>query len=311
MSVTMDFTFYISTTPSDYYLTKALVSSIQHYCPYSHIYILPDDFCDKRELFGCPIWRPEDPYVLALDGYYKKLRIFWGPAKSFVYLDADMLVLKDLKPLTTYIALQNQPFLMTCLESKFLPLWCKGGEIARKEIFKNTVGQLQLILDFDPKYKWEARIPFHSGFIAASHDYINHKDLLDTFFATKLYHEKREKNKFTTSRTGIFMSDQGFINYYLAKYELAVEYIKDIVIWGGNKIYWAESIHLTDSLSGLFVHWAGCPRPGIIPRSVPGQSEWTHEYLKQCKTPNDYLGLINDFKDDIYRLCKNTCSRFK
>ena len=105
-----DVAIYISTTKSDYRLGKAFVESIEEFTDRPLIYVLPDDDYPSDRMFGHPVWKPRDPRILALDRYYKKLRVFWGPAERFVYVDADQIVLRDLRPFLDHLRTRDTPF---------------------------------------------------------------------------------------------------------------------------------------------------------------------------------------------------------
>jgi len=303
---------YITTTPHDYYLAKALIASIQHYCPGLPIYLLPEDTYRGSHLFGCPVWRPSDDRVLELDGYYKKLRCFWGREKSFIFLDADMLLLRSPSSLIADIAGRNKPFLMVCEESKWRRIWNEGSETEKRASFEQWVGDTTLLKKFDAEYDWHARLPFNSGFLAAHSDVLDHERLLETFRRARSFHTAtKPPRKLTVSRQGLFMTDQGFINYLVAKAEIQVEYLDDIFLWGGDKELWRQRASLPGPYAGLLIHWAGCPRPGLLRFGIPGGKAWKRFYLDYCRQHSDYPGLVREVIEERIRTFKQFGSRVK
>jgi hypothetical protein len=303
---------YITTTPHDYYLAKALIASIQHYCPELPIYLLPDDSYRGSHLFGCPVWRPSDERVLELDGYYKKLRIFWGPEERFIFLDADMLLLKDPSKLLAQIADRKDPFLLVCGESKWAQLWREGDEDEKRSSFEQWVGNIELIHRFDGQYDWRVRVPFSSGFIAASQNVLDRERLLHTFQLARSFHaDTKPERRLTVSRKGIFMGDQGFLNYFVVKAGVEVERLDDVFLWGGDKELWQQRASLPGPYAGLLIHWAGCPRPGLLRFGIPGGKEWKRFYLDYCRQHSDYPGLVREVIEERIRTFKQIGSRVK
>ena len=303
---------YITTTPYDYYLAKALVQSVRHHCPQVSLYLLPDDSYKGSHLFGCPVWRPSEVEVRELDGYYKKLRAFWGPAEKFIFLDADILLLKDPAPLLAEVAGRNEPFLMVCAETKWRQIWSNASEEKKRSHFEQWVGDIRLIGQFDGRYDWRRELPFNSGFIAAHREVFDRAALMSTFRSARSFHGGTNPERgLTTSRKGLFMTDQGFLNYFVAKAGVEAERLDDVFLWGGDKELWRQRASLPGPYAGLLIHWAGCPRPGLLRRGISGGAEWKHFYLQYCRSHSDYRGLIRDLCEERVRSFKDWGSKVK
>ncbi|MCX6929287.1 MAG: hypothetical protein NT154_39615 [Verrucomicrobia bacterium] len=303
---------YIPTTPHDYYLAKALVASIRHYSPGLPIYILPSDSYEDSHLFGCPVWRPSDPRVMELDGYCTKLRTFWGPAERFIYLDADMLFLKAPAKLLALVADRKAPFLMACAESKFKQVWRVGTEGGKRLLFEETIGRIPLINEFDACYDWRSRLPFNGGFVAAHRDVLDREGLLDFYQRAERFHARtKPPRKLSSSRNVMFNGDQGILQYYLAKTGVQVEYLDDAFLWGGDRELWDQRTSLAGEFAGLLIHWAGCPRPGLLRFGIPGGKEWKRFYLGYCRQHSDYSGLVREVIEERIRRFKEIGSRVK
>lgn len=307
-----DIAVYITTTASDYYLAKVLAWSVKHYSPQTPVYLLPDDDYKGSHLFGFPTWRPSDPRVLELDGYCTKLRAFWGPAERFVYLDADMLFLKDPSKLLAEVATRNGPFLMACAQTKWMRFWKEAAEEEKRSEFDRWIGKISLIEEFDPSFDWKSWTPFNGGFVAAHRDVLDRDRLLDTYLCAERFHaHSKPKRKLTSSRDAMLNGDQGILQYYLAKTGVHVEFLDDVYVWGGDKELWRQRASLPGPYAGLLIHWAGCPRPGLIRRRVPGGVEWRKHYLNYCISRSDFGGLLRDGIREALHLSKERASKVK
>ena len=311
-----DLAVYITTTRSNYYLCKALIASLEQFARRPAIYILPEDSYAKDAMFGYPVWRPQDPRVLALNYYYTKLRIFWGPAERFLYLDADVLALKDLLPLTEFIEAHKAPFVAVYDVADHVKLWRDAGQAVRDEIHTRWVGDVDKIRRFDPGYVFPEIMPFETGFFCASRDAVNHEAFLDTFErAARFNSSKGEVSALTRPRKALFnQADMGFLNYFLSSQKIGAERLEDAVLWGGNRSRFERRDQLQGPLTGLFCHWSGCARPGPWPirlARVPGQREWRKQYIAFCKSRNDWRGGGKDLVEDLARCARQRCSSAK
>ncbi|MBN1878411.1 MAG: hypothetical protein JXA33_29610 [Anaerolineae bacterium] len=291
-----DIAIYISTTRRDYYLCKALVVSLEAHADHPQIYILPDDDYKVETIFGYPVWRPEDPRVLALDHFYKKLRVFWGPAERFLYLDADQLALKDIHDFLNMIATAQAPFFMVSVDSEHRQLWEQLGAEAYLRAHGWFMGKADLIRQFDPGYDMTKRMPFGSGAFTAHRDLIDKELFLDLFEKALAFHAmQNDPQPMTKSRNALFMGDQGFLNYFLSSQDIAVTWLDDLFLWGSDHNLYRH-YDPTMPYAGLFVHWFNCPRPGPVPfiKGIPAAREWRQMYHTYCRTYGDLRDYVRD-----------------
>lgn len=304
---------YIATTQADYRLAKALVASIERLAPGTPVIMLPDDDFPDATMFGHPVWRPVDPRVRALDGFYKKLRVFWGPAERFLFFDADQLVVRPLAPLFRILGGFPTPFFAPNLSSRVHGEWQSGTPGDRLRIFRERAGDPDRISQFDPLYDWGARFPFNSGEFAASRDAIDHEQLLEAFErAQDFHHAGSPDDPLIRSRSALFMGDQGFLNYYMARFRPGVElnWLMDVHWWGGHPEARRRPASDTPAIEGAIIHWAGCPRPGPIPMEplIPGHLRWQAFYLAHCLRHGDVRGLIADSASHVHHVGRRWAS---
>lgn len=294
-----DVAIYVSTMRSDYRFAKALVASIEAHAGPARIFILPDDDYREPGMFGHPVWRPTDPNVLELVGFYKKLRVFWGPAERFLHLDADQLVLRDLGPLLSHLASKPRPFVFANRNTHDARLWDQGSDNDRARMFANRAGDVRLLQAFDPGFDWRARFPLNSGEFAASVDAIDRAAFLDVFAHAREFDRLHGPGiDLRFSRSGLFMSDQGFLHYFLMRHspDVPIEWVDDVFRWGGRSDGLLPGHKPRNDWEGAIVHWAGCRRPGPLPLrpGVPRAAEWRRRYLEHCRKHGDWSGLISD-----------------
>ena len=312
----MTVAIYVSTMRSDYRLAKALIASIEDHLRSPLIYVIPDDDYPGDEMFGHPVWRPTDPRVLELDRYYKKLRAFWGPAERFVHMDADQLVLRDLKPYLDTIAAAEGPFVMANRRSSTRKKLEASDESSRKRYFEAMTGDVAALASFDPAYDWREGHLLNSGEFSASRNAIDHETFLDVFARGKLFYAEHGMGPMTGMRSGPFYTDQGFLSYFLAAYASGtrVEWLDDLYSWGGcDELTHYRNDDSTDPLKWVAIHWAGCPRPGPIP--LPGRavcaSLWRRDHRRYCRRHGDWSGYVQDCLQDAGVLAWQAGSRLK
>ncbi len=309
-----EFAIYVSTMRSDYYLAKALVASIEAFLDRPPILIVPDDDYRGDSLFGYPVWRPESPEVAKLVGYYKKLRIFWGPARRFLHLDADQLVLRDPMPWISEVRSRRGPFFIANRKLGAWKEWQVGSESTRLSIFTHRVGDASLLTRFDPRFEWRTRYPLNSGEFAASRDVVDRELFLDTFRrACDFHRECMGTADLCFSRRGPFMTDQGFLHYFLVRHcdPSSFEWVDDLFRSGASR-----DGQLGDGegpLRGTLVHWAGCARPGPVPVriGIPFAAEWRRRYLEYCIRRGDWRGALADSGRYVSATSREYASRVK
>jgi hypothetical protein len=294
-----DVSIFISTMRGDYRLAKALVASIEAHAIEPRIFLLPDDDFPGTTMFGHPVWRPADPEVMELTGFYKKLRVFWGPAERFLYLDADQLVLRDLGPLLGHIAAKRGPFFIANRNTKTAGDWTNSSVDAKALMFANRAGDIRLLSRFDPDFDWRERYPLNSGEFASSSDAFDKRVFLDLFRRAREFDAAHGPGiDLRFSRRGLFMSDQGFLHYFLTRHapHLEIEWIDDLFRWGGRPEGLEPGFVPAGPWESTVVHWAGCRRPGPIPLrpGVPKAREWRRRYLEHCRKHGDWTGFLLD-----------------
>jgi hypothetical protein len=267
-------------------------------------------------MFGYPVWRPTDPRILELDRYYKKLRVFWGPAKRFVHMDADQLVLRDLQPYLDRVAAAEEPFVMANRRSSTRRKLEASDDSARRQAIAGMTGDPAALVAFDSSFDWRRAHLLNSGEFSASRDAIDRDTFLAVFTKAKQFYAERGLGNMTGSRIGPFMGDQGFLSYFLAAHApgTRVEWLDDLYAWGGcdELTRYRDDDH-TDPLKWVAVHWAGCPRPGPIP--LPGRAlcaaQWRREHRRYCRLRGDWSGYGQDCLQDAGVLAWQAGSRLK
>ena len=310
----MTVAIYVSTMRSDYRLAKALVASIEAHVRSPRIYLIPDDDYPGDEMFGHPVWRPTDPRILELDRYYKKLRVFWGPAERFMHMDADQWLLSSLTE--DYFAAAEGPFVMASRRSSTWKNLQAADESARKRALEVMTGNTAALALFDPAFDWRDAHLLNSGEFSASRDAVDHDTFLAVFSKAKQFYADQGLGTMTGSRIGPFMGDQGFLSYFLAAHApgTRVEWLDDLYAWGGrDELTRYRNDDHTDPLKWVAVHWAGCPRPGPIP--LPGRAvcaaDWRRDHRRYCRLRGDWLGYVEDCLQDAGTLAWQVASRMK
>jgi hypothetical protein len=312
----MSVAIYVSTMRADYSLAKALIASIEEHLPSPRIYVIPDDDHPGDEMFGHPVWRPTDPRVLELDRYYKKLRVFWGPAERFMHMDADQLVLRDLQPYLDHIAAAEGPFVIANRRSSTWRNLQTADDSTRRKMVDAMTGDTTSLASFDPSFDWRHAHLLNSGEFSASRDAIDQETFLEVFSKGKRFYNEHGLGNMTGLRSGPFYTDQGFLSYFLAAHAPAtkVEWLDDLYAWGGREelTYYPDDDH-TDPLKWVAVHWAGCPRPGPLP--LPGRAvcaaQWRESHRRFCRLHGDWSGYLGDCLKDARTLAWQAGSRLK
>jgi len=278
-----NFGIYIKTFRPDYHLAKALIASIRHFHPELDIMLVPDDGYAQSTLWGEKVLNVDDPFLLGLKGYYKKLWVFYGPFERFIYTDADALLLRPLSPIMVRMRECRERFFLACTETKTVRALANDPTKAAA-ICSNMLGNLRLIEDFDPAYDFQRVLPFPSGFFASHRGAIPLDVLKDSLEALDRYHRAHglpDLSEAKGQRWGVFNADQGLINYLFYRSGIAAEGLEDVFAWGGRPV---EPIEPAQRYRNTFVHWAGCPRPSILRQGVPCGREWFRFYREFHQT---------------------------
>ena len=287
------FGIYIKTFKPDHYLAKVLIASIRHYAPGVEIMLVPDDGFTRDRLWGEKVLNTDDPFLVSLKGYYKKLWVFFGPYDRFIYLDADMLLVRPLDALIHKLMRSGAPSCHVCAESKCVAALARADDEARDAIYRNTVGDPELFRVFDPDYVMQAHFPFNSGFFASHREVVSRDALEHIMLRVNRIHAQRGLPPLNNTRKGVFYSDQGLINYLMYKNGIDVTLLTEAFVWGGREVPDMTEDVRGDPLKHLFVHWAGCPRPTFANRDVPAGKEWIRFYYDYYAN-RPYLTFLRD-----------------
>ena len=164
------FGVYVMTYPGDFHLSTMLVRSIQQVSPNLPIMIIPGEgFNLDDHPFDVPV------IPIPTSGFWANIghqdRDFWafqGPFRTFLYLDADTIVVKSLDALAQRIAEQKGDFI-------YIHTWVSDSEWSetvsnqshprcaeyRATVSRDVgVGPLEA---FDPDHDFYAYKPFNSG----------------------------------------------------------------------------------------------------------------------------------------------------
>ena len=178
------FGVYVMTYPGDYHLSTMLVRSIQRVSPDLPIMIIPGEGLD-------PDNHPFDVPVMPLPtkGFWAEIghqdRDFWafqGPFDTFLYLDADTIVVKSLDDLAGRINRQGGDFIYihtwvdddewhAAIQDPRHPRHQECRQAVSRDIGKGPLAE------FDPEHDFFAHKTFNSGVFAGSRYAIKESDL--------------------------------------------------------------------------------------------------------------------------------------
>lgn len=267
---------YIKTFNRDQHHALALVASVRRHAPGVPVLLIAGDRDFRARIKGVDCLVGDHTRDSRLVGYYGKLRCFLGPFERFVYMDADMIALEGLESLLEDIRKREGDFFVTCMENKIRRQMDSAGMAERRKIVARHVGDLELIREFDNDYQPDSVVPFNSGMFAATKTAINMDRAFRILDRAICFEKRRGATSLQFTRQGLFMSDQGFINYLCAKLGVPVSYVADLWVWGGG---WQTISTTPKELGVVAVHWAGCRRPGLFRRGVPYEHIWRDAYI--------------------------------
>jgi len=194
---------FIATYAPHVYLTKVLCQSIRFFCGSTiPIIIVPDGPCElsqlKRQLGVVSFDDRQLPARLReLNGYYTKLKILFNTEyKHFLYLDADTILLNDLR---------NLPF-------RSYDFFVSGGiedirDSETKKRISKLVFDVDMLKEFDADFPSPEILTFNSGHFFATAGIVD----TEMLFHCLKYSERCSNNP-------IFKYyDQGILNYIFNK----------------------------------------------------------------------------------------------
>ena len=309
-SVVDSFGIYIKTHRPDYHLAKGLIASLWEHAPGCPITLIPDDGYESDTHWGMPAMRSKDPFVQRLKGYYKKLWVFFGLCSRFIYIDSDMPALAPFSALGALVRNARKPFLYVCAEQKFVDIFSRHNQIQKNAARQKHVGELELLATFDPADDPQAAFPFNSSFFVTTRDIFPVGFLHKRFKAVEAFHNPTADKSLCFSREGLFMGDQGFLNYLLAKRQVQPSLLLDLWHWGGREAPPdVEQQRKVDPLKHLPVHWAGCPRPSVWSGNVPLRSQWRESYKSLQRSSSSRAAASREYARLAARDCREKAAR--
>lgn len=304
-----EFGIYVKTHRPDYHLAKALISSLREFIPEIPIIVVPDDGYRKPSLWGEESLLLDDPFLDRLDGFYKKLWVFFGPFRRFIYLDADMLAMRDPRPLIELVRQAEPPFFMVCSETKVRQQLANGDEQVRKSICQRHIGDLDLLRDYDSQYDPCEAFPFNSGFFATHQHVFDQHRLMERFESAVRLQREHGLPPLTRTREGVFMGDQGFLNYMAMQSGARLQLLDDVFVWGG--VPFTPSPSDAAPYRNAFVHWAGCPRPSLFGFDVPAGERWLRHYLQYHRPKSRWRHVCADASRQAFAEIRTAGAKMK
>jgi hypothetical protein len=264
------FGIYILTYPGDFHLSTILVRSIQQVSPDLPVMIIPGEGFDLND-------HPFDVPVMPLPiGFWAEIghqdRDFWafqGPFETFLYLDADTIVVKSLDDLAKRIARQEGDFIYTqsWVDDEKWRSVIQNPEHpdhnTYRQIIADDVGRGPLA-EFDPDHDFFSHKTFNSGVFASRRFAIKESDLASLNEAErKFYREVLGKDEWTWKSSELFFCDQGRLNYLVHKLSIPVFPLAPELIWVSG----ADSVNVSfedvknNTSDFNLIHWMGAKSP--------------------------------------------------
>ena len=264
------FGIYILTYPGDFHLSTILVRSIQQVSPHLPVMIIPGEGFDLSD-------HPFDVPVMPIPkGFWAEIghqdRDFWafqGPFETFLYLDADTIVVKSLDDLAQRIARQEGDFFyaqtwvddqtwLSVIQNPTHP-----DHNRYRQAIKDDVGRGPLS-DFDPEHDFLAHKTFNSGVFASRRFAIKESDLASLNEAErKFYRDNLGKDEWTWKSSELFFRDQGRLNYLVHKLSIPCFSLAPELVWvsGADSIYVSPEEVNNNSCDFHVIHWMGAKSP--------------------------------------------------
>lgn len=266
-----DFGIYVMTYPGDFHLSTVLVHSIKQVNPNLPVMIIPGEGFDLNDHpFDVPIMPLPTTRFWAEIGHQD--RDFWafqGPFETFLYLDADTIVVKSLDDLVHRIARQQGDFIYVqpwVDEEK----WCSVIQDPAhpdhnnyRDAIERDVGPGPLA-EFDSDLDFYAHKPFNSGVFASRRFAIKEYDLASLNKAErKFYREVLGKDDWTWKSSELFFRDQGRLNYLVRKLRVpTLPFGSDLIcISGAQSVTVSPEEVQKNSCDFHLIHWMGAKSP--------------------------------------------------
>lgn len=294
-----DFGVYIKTYWKDYHLARSAIRSLRQQLPNVDITLIPDDSYSKSTLLGEKVLQVSDKRMSCWRGFYKKLWCFYGPYKRFLYLDADVMAIRPLENLIGRFESVEPGAVLVNGQSKFLDL-DRTKEMERwKSVCAMHLGDLGLIARFDPELDLTNYYPFNTGLMFSYREPVPIETTLGWFTRAQKLQSESGYPPLGHTRKGVFMSDQGFINYFLRKAGIRVDLLRDIYVWGSEALCEKQILSENDPLKWCFVHWAGSNLPSLWSRSMLFHRDWKENYVAHVRQQKGLAGLAWDVTKSV------------
>lgn len=268
---TDSFGIYILTYPGDYHLSMILVRSIQQVSPDIPIMIIPGEGFDLNDHpFDIPVMPiPTTGFWAEIEHQDRDFWAFQGPFETFLYLDADTLVVKSLDDLAQRIAGQEGDFIYTqsWVDDEKWRQVIRNPEHpdhnAYRQAIDDDIGRGPLTA-FDPDHNFFMHKTFNSGVFASRRSAIKESDLAWLNQAErKFYRDVLGKDTWTWKSSELFFRDQGRLNYLVHKLSIPLYPLAPELIWVSG----AESVHVSpedvtnNKCDFHLIHWMGSKSP--------------------------------------------------
>lgn len=265
-----EFGIYILTYPGDFHLSTVLVRSIQQVSPDIPIMIIPGEGFDlDNHPFKVPVMPIPTGFWAEIGHQDRDFWAFQGPFETFLYLDADTIVVKSLDDLAKRITRQPGDFIYTqsWVDDK---TWCTA--IQNKEhpdhdkyiqSVANDIGRGPLT-EFDPEHNFYIHKTFNSGVFASRRFTIKESDLASLNKAErKFYRESLGIDKWSWKSSELFFRDQGRLNYLVHKLSIPTFPIEPelVAVPGSSAVEVSLEDVKNNSCDFHVIHWMGAKTP--------------------------------------------------
>jgi hypothetical protein len=270
-SVADGFGIYILTYPGDYHLSTILVRSVQAVSPAIPIMIIPGEGFDLDDHpFDIPILQiPTTGFWAEIGHQDRDFWAFQGPFETFLYLDADTLVVKSLDDLARRIAQQEGDFIYTqstmddeqwrsVVQNPAHPDYNTYRQAIADDIGRGP------LTEFDPEHDFYANKTFNSGVWASRRFTIKEADFVALNQAERtFYREVLGEEGWTWKSSELFFRDQGRLNYLVHKLSIPLYPLAPEMVWvsGACSVQVVPEDVKNNSSDFHLIHWMGSKSP--------------------------------------------------
>ncbi|MBL1294523.1 MAG: hypothetical protein COB61_011730 [Thiotrichales bacterium] len=265
-----NFGIYILTYPGDFHLSTALVESIQYFNPGVPVVIIPGEGFDlASHPFKVPVMDVPGGFWGEMGYSDRKFWAFQGPFNKFLYIDADMICLRNISSLISDICACGEDFVF--LQSiRDDPDWKTIIADSDHKLhqgymvhFQTQIGNLPILEQFDPDFDPFRSYPINSGFFASARKAFSEQDFYEHHKKEEKFYNEKLNKEFSWKDGSVFFLDQGRFNYLIQKKQITKKHFSrlDRYVWGGTEEYADVDAILEKGGKNSFIHWAGVPRP--------------------------------------------------